>query len=557
MSATNSQMTYEADVIIIGAGPIGLTTANALRHHGVDVLLIEERTESKPNSRANNIWSRPQELLASVNLLDAFRGKAHLIDHVNVFIDQKPLERVETAKVNSPYPHVLYSGQDIIETTLAEELAKKGGRLQRGIKVTSVDQDGDGVVVSYQDASDTNAPVKTMRCKYLVGADGNKSTVRKSIGLDFETEKFEKRANRQIDAKLSWRRSTNLNQLWFFTYHNGLAGVMPVWEGYHRLFFLEDTDLMPEREPTLEEIQTRAREVTGDDTLQLTDPIWTSYSQFKHGVAKAYAKERVFLAGDAGHFTLPMGGQGMNAGFHDAVGLAWRLAMQLNGLINPVVLESYSEERQQEHAQLDKKQTTAFRRLVYRNKLEDSLLDIVREVMPNIGSELLATDDLQQLSVGYPNSKLAEDHLFSISALKKAKPKVGYRAPDAPVINARQQEVTIFSIIYQQARFSWDWSLLLFDGRRHAWENTSDISALIGKWPFIHLSLIVARQPSAPVKPALQDNTYFDFDGVAHAAYGLDGIPAMLLVRPDGHIAFRAQADQPHLLLAYCNKLFR
>jgi 2-polyprenyl-6-methoxyphenol hydroxylase-like FAD-dependent oxidoreductase len=105
--------------------------------------------------------------------------------------------------------------------------------------------------------------------------------------------------NRQVDAKLSWRRSADFDHLWFFYYPRGFCSVLPVWGDYHRLFFLADDTGIPERDPMLEEMQAIAREVTEDETL--TDPAWLTHSRFQHGAAAHYAKDRVFFVGDAGH----------------------------------------------------------------------------------------------------------------------------------------------------------------------------------------------------------------------------------------------------------------
>lgn len=113
-----------------------------------------------------------------------------------------------------------------------------------------------GIGGSDEDTRDT-VPER-IRCRHLVGADRTKGTVRKSIGLDLETASFEGRAARQIDAKLSWQRTTQPDQLWFFLYHNGFPGVLPVRGGYHRLFFLGDEAGMPDRDPTRQEMQDQA-----------------------------------------------------------------------------------------------------------------------------------------------------------------------------------------------------------------------------------------------------------------------------------------------------------
>lgn len=257
MSDTDMNSGYDIDVLIVGAGPIGLTAACALRHHGVACRILELRSKPKPNSRANNVWARPQELLDSIGVRAALADKSYLIEKQTVLLDGEPLDQVPLDEVESPFPKVLYSGQDKIEQTLSDHAADAGSAVERGRKVVEVTQDADGVtamVVPVDEHGEPDGPAQRLRARYPIGADGTEGTVRKAIGLDFPTEKFTGRANRQIDAKLTWQRSTDADQLWFFVYHNGFAGVLLVWEGYHRMFFLEDEEIMPDREPTLEEL---------------------------------------------------------------------------------------------------------------------------------------------------------------------------------------------------------------------------------------------------------------------------------------------------------------
>ncbi len=163
-----------------------------------------------------------------------------------------------------------------------------------------------------------------------------------------------------------------------------------------------DVIIVGDHDPTLEEIQALGRKATGDETLTLTDPIWFTHSRFQYGVSADCSRGRVFLAGDAGHLSLPIGGQGMNAGLHDAVEIAWRLAMTLRGEAAPVVLDSYGPERGGEHARLNDQQANGFRRVCYRSSVTDAALKAAARVMPGIGSLILGTDDFQQLAVGYP-----------------------------------------------------------------------------------------------------------------------------------------------------------
>ena len=545
----NSKL-YDADVIVIGAGPIGLTAACALRHHSIDCLILEERTGLQAYSRANNLWARPQELLASVGLRDAIAERAYPIRLVNFFMNGTPTTPIDIDDVASPFPQVLYSGQDVIEKTLVETFEARSGRLARGRRVVGVAQDDDGVTVTLKREDD--GPEEHLRSRYLVAADGAKSTVRSQLDLDFEPERFEGRMNRQIDAKLSWRRSMEPDQLWFFYYEHGFCGVMPVWGGYHRLFFLADDAGVPDRDPTLDEMQAVAREVTGDETLTLTDPQWLTHSRFQYGVSPGYARGRVFLAGDAGHLSLPIGGQGMNAGLHDGVEIAWRLAMTLRGEAAPVVLDSYDAERGGEHARLSAQQAKGFRRTVYRGSVTDAALGLAAKAMPSIGSLLQGTDDLQQMSVNYPASPLNEDHLSGLAHLLQRGPRTGERAPEAEVTHAGKT-TSLFRFLYNPDGCTTGWALLCFDGRSSdAGGSLRAAIEVVAPWGNVRPRLVLAG-PSLKVKdvPVLSD-----LDGKAHGAYGLEDQPAIVLVRPDGHIAFRDTADRHDRLASYCQKIF-
>lgn len=559
MMANSSHADFDVDVIVIGGGPIGLTTACALAHHGVAFRLFEQRRHPKPHSRANNLWARPQELLAGIGIREALAEKSYRITQVNTMLNGKTVDPIEIADVASPYPDVLYSGQDVIETVLAEQVHAKGGKVERGRKIVGFEQDADGVTVtiatvSETDEHETEGPTERLRCRYLVGADGTEGFVRKALDLDFEPQKLPACMNRQVDAKLSWRRSTDFDHLWFFYYPHGFCGVLPVWEGYHRLFFLSDDTGLPDRDPTLEEMQAIAREVTQDETLTLTDPIWLTHSRFQHGVSSGYAKGRVLLVGDAGHLTLPAGGQGMNAGLHDAVGLAWRLAMVLNGKAQAIVLDSYDAERGGEHRRLDKQQERGFRNSVYRGRVKDAAIRLAADFLPNIGELIQGTDDMQQLSVAYPDSPLNEDHLGSLrTLLRRHVPHPGERAPDADVIAQDGSSTTLFAHLYNPDGYSWGWALLAFDGRQaDALPLLRAALAAAAAWPWIRPRLILG----AALAQSDDAVVLSDLDGIAHAAFGTDDTPALVLVRPDGHIAFRGPAGQPELLSAYCAKVF-
>lgn len=560
-TGSSSIASFDTDVLVVGAGPIGLITAAALRHHGVACRLIEQRAETKEYSRANNLWARPQELLTGVGVRDALAEKAYVVTEARTVLNGRPVDPVALDDVESPYPNALYSGQDVMETTLSDLVADRGAAVERGRRMVDLQQDDEGVTVTVADAgdhdgdSDGAAGVERIRCRYVVGADGSSGRVREVLGLPLETESFPGRINRQIDAKLSWRRSTEPDHLTFFYYQpNGFTGVLPIWGGYHRLYFVQDDTGVPDRDPTLEEMQALAREVTQDETLTLTDPIWFSRNRFSHGVTSHYTVGRVLLAGDAGHLTMPIGGQGMNAGIHDAVAVAWRLAMVLAGHAEPVVLSSYDQERRGEHARLDRQQARGFKTTVERGKVADLGLDVASRFVPGIGSLIQGTDDLQQLSVHYPDSALNEDHLGG-HLLHRGAPKAGERAPDARVVDQDGATTHLFAHTQNPDGWTWGWSLLAFDGGVEDPEGHRAAAVdAVSRWAWVRPRLVTGASttPSAGAGVVELD----DLDHVAHAAYGLKERPALVLVRPDGHIAYRGPADDPGRLANYCTRVF-
>jgi flavin-dependent dehydrogenase len=150
-------------------------------HHGADCLLLEQRREPKPYSRANSLWARPQELLASVGIRDAIAEKSYRIRQFNTLLNGRTVDPIEIADVPSPYGPVLYSGQHVIETTLAEQVLAKGGRIERGRKVTGFAQDANGVTVTLacvsEDEEDTIVrPTETLRCRYWSAPTGPRAS---------------------------------------------------------------------------------------------------------------------------------------------------------------------------------------------------------------------------------------------------------------------------------------------------------------------------------------------------------------------------------------------
>ncbi len=251
----------------------------------------------------------------------------------------------------------------------------------------------------------------------------------------------------------------------------------------------------------------------------------------------------------------------MNAGIHDGVGLAWRLAMTLAGVAGPQVLASHSPERQQAHAQLDDQQARGFRQLMYRDPVEDLLVRGAVAAVPYLASKIFGGNDIDQLGVAYPDSPLSCDKPSKIRTAHRIAPAdhrnapAGHRAPDAPVVDAHGRRITLFDQFYNPDGCTWGWTLLAFDGGRASTHDqllAAVRSAAAPDW--IRPRLVVADPAAAADSPSTVARL-FDLDQHTHTAYGLQDAragphparrPRRLPRNRGGHRRPAAPSPAPH-----------
>ncbi|WP_152048296.1 FAD-dependent monooxygenase [Aureimonas psammosilenae] len=532
---------FDTDVVIVGAGPVGLATACALARHGVAFRIFERAPGISGASKGHNVIARAQELLASIGVRDTLAKTSYVAPYTQYMLDGRPIHRQSTRDLPSPYPDVLFSNQGTIEAELSDHLKAGGHHIEHSHEVRGIDQDADGVavtVVPVDEDGDASGEAMTLRCRYLVGADGVKGAVRKAVGLDFEAQDLPGWAIRQIDGTLTWRRPIERDTAFFFLFPHGFAGVLPVWKDQYRLFLLESEEAMPARDPTREEMVARGREVTGDATFDIADPTWVSHGTFRHGVAPSYGAGRVFLVGDAAHANLPIGGQGMNSGFIDAVSLGWRLAMVLAGAATPTLLDNYAEERHAANRRLDAQQVRGFRQLMGRGRAADAVLGAIAGAVPQVADYVFGGSDLAQLDLTYRDSRLSEDRFARLDPRHVGSTRAGDRVPDAPLVLNGGEATTLFDQIRNPDGRSWGWRLLLLDGGdRETHPHLAAAADAFSSYDWVRPLLVVADLISTGDEPQMR--AAWDLDQVVHQALGLIGAPAILLVRPDGHLSFR------------------
>ncbi|MDT0266133.1 FAD-dependent monooxygenase [Streptomyces sp. DSM 44915] len=339
----------DTDVVVVGGGPVGLLLAGELRRCGAEVTVLEQRAAPREESRATTLHARTMEILASRGLAsfldgaaadtaagtgaggeDAFRtlprlGHGHF---GGIRLD-----------LSLPGP---YSGQWKLPQPRTEALLRRwalalGARLLAGHTLRRLTDHGDAVTAE----ADGPAGALRLRAHYLVGCDGEDSTVRRLVGIPFEGTPTRRELLAADVAGLAIRDRR------FEVGPHGLAVAAGNGAGPTRVM-VHAFDRPVRRRggvaPDFAEVADVWRRVTGEDITAGT-PVWTHAFGDACRQAATYRKGRVLLAGDAAHQQLPVGGQALNLGLHDAVNLGWKLARTVIGPAPDALLDSYHEER--------------------------------------------------------------------------------------------------------------------------------------------------------------------------------------------------------------------
>ncbi|MCM6778705.1 FAD-dependent monooxygenase [Nocardia sp. CDC159] len=321
-------MTEQTQVVVVGAGPVGLMLAGELRLRGAAVTVLERRELPSTESRASTLHARTMEIFDARGLLDELgTPPQESTGHFGGI----PLDLV----VGSRFPGQWKVPQTRTEAVLHAWAAALGADIRRGWRVDAVDDYGGGVEV----CAETGGGKRRLRADFVVGCDGMDSTVRRVRGVEFAGSPATRELLRADVAgiEIAHRRFERLER-GFATAVRNPAGITRVM--VHRF---GSAAAGRTAEPDFAEIVAAWHEVTGED-IGHGKPLWVNAFDDASRQVRHYRSGRVLFAGDAAHQQMPSGGQALNLGLQDAVNLGWKLAAVLGGAPDEV-LDSYHRER--------------------------------------------------------------------------------------------------------------------------------------------------------------------------------------------------------------------
>ncbi len=560
------------DVLIVGAGPVGLSLGCELLRHGLTCRVIDMLDAPVIYSKAAVVHARTMEIFAKLDIAEAIRKRATLIHGISAYAEGQRVSHVVLDEIESPFPHIYGVSQHDTEAILTQRLIELGGTVERSLRLASFTQDAAGVCATLVHK---DGQTQTVQAAWLVGCDGAHSTVRHALNLAFEGAPYEEKLI-QTDVRVDWPRHVEKDEILIFLAPDGPIACFPFFQdGRYRVIKIY-TDKAPEGEPSLSTFQ-QALEAQLPE-VRLSDPAWIIGFRIHHRLAEHFGIGRVFLAGDAVHVHSPTGGQGMNTGIQDAHNLAWKLALVARGRALPSLLDSYEAERRPIAKELLRGTDLATRAVEQVVKLRHPLALSLRNGFMSLMSRLdfvrsNVTRSISMLARNYRQSPIVAEHrqplwkshvrdnfdselpsLAAWSAFGNG-PEPGDRAPNISLHDGSGKgPADLYAVLVAQQH-----TLLLFDGEASTAEgyaNLAQIAERVQKhFGDLIASYLVVPHKELPASAAWQGNVLIDGEKALHERYGARS-ECLYLIRPDGHIAYRSQPAAADKLFEYLSTLY-
>ncbi len=540
----------DIDVLVVGAGPTGLTLAGELLRRGLRVRIIDKLPEATKQSRALGVHARTLEIFDDLGIADELIARGIEVGGVTMWAGTTPIIQVDFGDLETRFPFILCVAQAETEVVLGELVVKRGGAIDRPTELASLAQDDTGVTAVLSNG-------ETVRAAWLVGCDGAHSTVRKAIGAEFAGHTYEE-TYALADVKIDWDVAKNRVSTFFA--EDGAVAVFPMRGDRWRVILTAAESLGDQ--VTLESVSALASRRCGKP-VPMSDAVWLAPFRINCRQVERYRHGRVFLAGDAAHVHSPIGGQGMNTGIQDAHNLAWKLALVHCGLAHDALVDSYSPERHAIGQHVLRQTDFATKAATLKGVMVPIRNQVARIVTSFESVRRRVARDAAELTVDYGKSPLSGEHTSSTFKARIGKaehgesPTVGSRLDfsSGPRPGARALDATLGTIRLSQVFDGQIFTLLLCDGRHPSAAGYATLVAIADRMRArfgdrVIESFLITPRADRPAEIPAEHAVLHDTAGDFEARYGAH-TECLYLIRPDLYVGFRSQPADGDALEAH------
>lgn len=525
-----------APVLVIGAGPTGLTAACALRSLGVPCRVVDRRPGPGSAPKGLVLWSGALECLHRIGVATEIARVALPLTGASYWSGGRRIAKARFGGLeNTRFPGPLCLPQPVTEQALLHRLRELGGTVEWETEATAIRVDREGADQSATVTLRSDRAEETVTVPWLIAADGARSRVRESVGIPFDGHTFD-RTFLIGDGRLEGAPTTAEVQ-----HHISPDGVLVIvpQPGGHRVFFDTEPDGRTEP-PTIEQLQLLLDQ-RGPGGLRLRSIWWSSRFRVHAKVAPRFRDGPVLLAGDAVHAHTTAGGQGLNTGVQDGYDVGWKLASVIRGG-DPSLLESFAAERRPASVRAVRSGDQQTRMWLLRSPLARALRNLAMRTLSGTGVlETKVVPLLAQLDLDHSLSGAVTD-LAGAGGVPRAV-RLGRRAPELPLTPVHgRAEVSL------HAHLATGRHTLLVYGDTAGESAARAAAALRTRGVDDMAKVLWVRPGSATVDKTVRDagcDVAHDHGGV----FAGSRTPWLVYVRPDGVIGARSGAAGLEALL--------
>ena len=410
-------------VLIVGAGPTGMTAAIELKRMGMDVRIIDKSNHLAQHSQALVVQARTLEQFQRYGLADMAIARGRRLHEAKFYSEGKLIVDFKLDHVESPYPFALFIPQSETEALLNKHMESMGIKTERNVELVSLSQQPE-LQATLRHADGATEAVSP---RWLIGCDGAHSAVREKTGTPFEGGRV------GISFFLADAEITGpdvpQDELSLHVSHGNVVFMARLTDRIVRLIVAmhEQPKIDSDRELTVQDFQAMVDRV--GVRIQIPSAEWMTPFHVTDRQAKHYRIGNVFLAGDASHIHSPVGGQGMNTGIQDVANLAWKLAAVARGA-NDSLLDSYEEERGEVGRALLRFTERGLKLATVSNPIVEKLRDVFAPIVVLLPpAQRNAVGFISETAIEYRSSSIVAD--FGSDGYLRA----GDRLPDLPLRN--------------------------------------------------------------------------------------------------------------------------